>query len=238
MRQLRKRTGLPVKLVVIDPITGYLSDRIHYGNDPQVRRALVPLAGTAQETRAGVLLVRHLNKSTSLEAQYRGGGSMAFGGVSRAHMLVAWHPESPSTGVLAMVKINLATTPRSMTYQVVEVPVGSGIKVTKIKWGGAIDMKVKELLKKKDARKEAPKRDAAQAWLEALLADGPMAVDTVRKEADAAGLIWKTVERAAERANIDKKPMYADAKRGPKKQIAHWEWSLPQGSPEIRFDVS
>src|SRR6266508_1680192 len=49
-------------LVIIDPISAYLSDGINSNNDASVRRALSPLADVAQQTGTCVLLIRHLNK--------------------------------------------------------------------------------------------------------------------------------------------------------------------------------
>jgi predicted ATP-dependent serine protease len=56
-------------LVVIDPVMSYLDPDINSNNDQQVRRALMPLAMLAAETSAAIVLLRHLNKSTSSAAR-------------------------------------------------------------------------------------------------------------------------------------------------------------------------
>ena len=83
------------KLLVIDPITAYLSETINTNNDASVRRATTPLTDLAQRTGTAILLVRHLNKSGELKAKYRGGGSIAFTGAARAVLVVEEHPEQP-----------------------------------------------------------------------------------------------------------------------------------------------
>src|SRR5262249_28403 len=50
------------RLVVIDPLMAFLSVGYCSLNDQLVRQALTPLADVADQTRAAILLVRHLNK--------------------------------------------------------------------------------------------------------------------------------------------------------------------------------
>jgi RecA-family ATPase len=51
------------RLVVIDPIMGFLDPNIFGNNDQSVRRALYPLGMLAANHRCAVNLIRHLNKS-------------------------------------------------------------------------------------------------------------------------------------------------------------------------------
>ena len=67
-------------LVIVDPITAYLTDAINTWRDSDVRRALRPLAAFAEETGCAVAVSRHLTKQTGSRAIYRGGGSIAFTG--------------------------------------------------------------------------------------------------------------------------------------------------------------
>src|SRR5689334_4378705 len=65
-------------LVVVDPLTAYLTDSTDTNSDHSVRRALVKLKGLAERTGCAVVCVRHWRKSASETALYRGGGSIAF----------------------------------------------------------------------------------------------------------------------------------------------------------------
>jgi hypothetical protein len=40
------------------------------------------------------VLVRHLNKDSSLKAEYRGGGSIAFSAAARSVLIAERHPEA------------------------------------------------------------------------------------------------------------------------------------------------
>ncbi len=57
-----------VVLVVIDPLMAYLSAQVDSHRDQDVRRVLHPLARMAESTGAAVVVIRHLNKSSSANA--------------------------------------------------------------------------------------------------------------------------------------------------------------------------
>ncbi len=76
-------------LVVVDPLTAYLSERINSHRDQDCRRALWPLTKLAEETGAAVVVVRHLNKGNASNPLYRGGGSIGIIGAARSGLLVA-----------------------------------------------------------------------------------------------------------------------------------------------------
>jgi hypothetical protein len=236
IRKFEAEVGVRVRLVTIDPILGYLSEKIHYGNDPQVRKALVPLAGTARQLKVAFLLLRHLNKNVAMDAENRGGGSVAFGNVPRVHMLAEWHPEHPSIGVLAQVNNNLARQPQSLTYQSVEATVTADsveAETYYVKWGEHVNITADALLARKDARKNAPVRDELQEWLEEVLGSGKMKVPILKKEAQKAGHgSWVYIDKVAKRIGVVRKAVYKGGK------IDHWTWELPKQSPEVSFDVS
>ena len=63
-------------------------------------------------------------------------------------------------------------------------------------------------------------RQAAESWLKSLLADGPLTAHQIRQEAQSAGLIYRTVSRAADHLQIRRE-------RGPNPN--EWIWKLPDG---------
>lgn len=203
-------------LLVIDPITAYLSDSINTNNDASVRRAMTPLAEFAQSLGCAVLLVRHLNKQGDAKAKYRGGGSIAFTGAARSVLVVDRHP-SHDEMVLARVKGNLAQAVPSVTYRVRssaqhEAPV--------IEWGEEIELSADELLST-DARKSAPQREEARDFLMEVLQEGPLPVAEVRRLAALAGVAKKTLDRAAKEHGIHKARTRDDAGK-----TTGWTWSL------------
>ncbi|WP_310964750.1 AAA family ATPase [Nocardioides terrisoli] len=211
-------------LVVIDPITAFLSESINSHNDASVRRALSPLKEVAEETGAAVLLVRHLNKSGDAKAIYRGGGSIAFSGAARSALVVERLPSDPEWSALAQVKGNLSRKSLTIKYRVVSA--GPEGKVAAIEWGETCELSADDLLSKPDARKNAPARTEAKAFLMDVLADGPLLVAVVQKHATAAGISWTTVKRASTELGVVKE---TSRKATGKRQIEGWVWSLPKG---------
>lgn len=212
------------RLVVIDPITAYLSEEINSHNDPSVRRALTPLADVAQRLRTSIVLVRHLNKDgQQRKALYRGGGSIAFSGAVRSVMVVDRHPDQQDLVVLARVKNNLAVHVPSIGYRI-----GSSLvyECPRIEWQGQVDIDADTLLRGPDGRLDAPARDEAEAVLEQLLANGPMEAKKVRKLASEAGVAKATLDRAKKHLGVRAK-REIDAATG---QTTGWTWHLPTSS--------
>jgi hypothetical protein len=187
------------KLLVIDPITAYLSETINTNNDASVRRATTPLADLAQRTGTAILLVRHLNKSGDLKAKYRGGGSIAFTGAARAVLVVEEHPEQPGLMVLARVKNNLAKTIPSIGYRVTSDDL---YECPLIVWQGVVHIDADTLLRGHDSRRDAEVRAEAEELLRDLLSDGPMRVADAKKLLTDAGISASTIQRAKQRLRI------------------------------------
>lgn len=242
LTKIQKEIGTPIGLVTIDPIMGYLSDRIHYGNDPQVRDALIPLTDMLRRFKVAGLIVRHLNKTISQDAEHRGGGSVSFPNVARVHLLAEWHPEHPGMGVLAQIHNNLARKPQARTYQSVEKTVESdGVEVEThyAKWGKALDgITANDLLKKPDSRKEDPRRRQYEDWLEEVLKDGRWhKVKTLQKEFKAAGFSASGWRYLAETVAPDMGVKRTRSHRLKGKGTAYWMWRLPSASKEVKADV-
>ena len=64
-------------------------------------------------------------------------------------------------------------------------------------------------------------RDEAVDWLRMVLIDGPVPAATLRAEAKAAGISWRTIERAREVLGVIVKQI-GEAGGG-----HYWQWSLP-----------
>lgn len=217
-------------LVVIDPITAFLGEQVNSHNDASVRKALGPLKELAEETGAAMVMIRHLNKSGDGKALYRGGGSIAFSGSARSGLMVEAVPDDPDGWCgLAQVKGNLSRRVKTLLYRVVSVrdqQPDFPFDVPVVEWGGESDLSADELFQKRDARKRAPEREQAKAFLVEVLRDGPKRAREVQSEASEAGHSWVTVKRASVELGVEKTRVRA--KEG-KKAIKAWEWSLPDG---------
>jgi len=212
---------LGAHLMVIDPITAYLPETVQTHNDASVRRALTPLADTAQRTGCAILLVRHLNKDTKGPAMYRGGGSIAFSGSARTALVTAQHPDDPKISVLARVKGNLSIAVASLAYRLTPDDENECPHVT---WDGAVDIDADTLLRGKDKRLDAPARDEAADMVRQLLGEGPaLASKVIRLVTQGAGCSPGTVQNAAKKVGVLKKRQQdRDGK------TTGWLWRLPQ----------
>lgn len=217
------------KLIVIDPLTAFLStQQVKAGDDPSTRQALMPLVTVAAETGCAVVLVRHLNKATGMAAKHRGSGTIAYTGITRS-VMVAGRLKEPTpdgaTHAIARTKGNLSKEPKAIGYRLDSAPDDPDAPV--VEWCGPIDLTADQLVgadgaKVGDARKNAPVRDECERVLAELLADGPMPQkEAIKKTRDAVDCSPKSVREAADRIGVVKKPVRVDNK------IDHWTWELP-----------
>lgn len=191
------------KLVVIDPIVSFLDRRMANGGDADVRRALVPLANLAHKSQCVILMVRHLSKRGSGRSLYRGGGSIAYIGVSRSAWLIAPDPTEPSVRILAQVKNNLAPAQPSLAFEIL----GTGNEPPAIDWIGERPWKADELL---EIRKPPPlsPREKARDFLESFLKDGARTSREICAAAKKLGFSKRTLKRAKEDCEIRSRRVY------------------------------
>ncbi len=105
-----------VRLLVIDPVGAYIGNRDDY-KDADVRQLLGPLAEVASRRGVTVILVRHLNKSSSTQAMSRATGAGAWVAVCRAALLFAADAEEPEITIVAEMKNNLGPRQVSLAFR-------------------------------------------------------------------------------------------------------------------------
>ncbi|WP_269305319.1 AAA family ATPase [Aeromicrobium sp. HA] len=215
----RHITRSGITLLVIDPLMAFLSEDINSHSDASVRRALTPLAEIAQTTGCAVLLVRHLNKAGDMKAMYRGGGSIAVVGAARSGLVVAEHPDDPDVKVLCQVKTNLSAPTAAITYTIEKASDDPGKADTYIEWGDSENLTADGVLG--GTKSPSPERAAARDFLNLELGDGPRLVKDIKSSADAAGLSWKTIDRASHDIGVDKHPQ-----RNDDGTTEAWVWSI------------
>jgi hypothetical protein len=148
------------KLVVIDPITAFLSPRVDAWKDAEVRRALTPLAVLAADLDVALIVIRHWTKAPTLNPLHKGSGSIAFAAAARSILAVVQHPEDDDARVLFSVKSNLGTRPPALGFEIAQagtVPV--------IRWKGPVDLSANDLTGA--GRGPSPERAAVLAYVKA-----------------------------------------------------------------------
>lgn len=203
-------------LVVVDPVMAFLGARLDAHKDTDVRRALHALSTMAELTGCVVVIVRHLNKAGGGHPLYRGGGSIGIIGAARAGLLVAPDPEDEGRRILAVTKSNLAPMPPALAYRLVTDDV---LDVARVAWEGSTAHTAADLLSTATEEERGAQREAVDI-LRHILEGGPMAANDVKRQAKAAGVAERTLERAKKSLNVvsDRKGFGADGV---------WTWRLP-----------
>ena len=128
------------KLVVIDPLSAYLSSRLDSWKDPDIRRALSPLAVMAADLGVTIILLRHWNKSPGAGLLYRGLGSIGFTAAARSVLAITRHPEEEEVRVLICVKSNLGPRPPALAFAIEQAGMAPVIR-----WKGPVELATKDL---------------------------------------------------------------------------------------------
>jgi 5S rRNA maturation endonuclease (ribonuclease M5) len=214
LKILAVETG--ARLIVVDPFTAFLDSSFNAYRDPDIRRALAPLARLAEETGAAVALVRHLNKAVGVNALYRGGGSIGIIGAARSALLFAKDPSDPSGNrkVMAREKGNLAQVWPSLAYELVS---SEEHGCARVRWLGESAQSAATLLAVPATSEEVSVIDEATAFLREILADGPLAQKQIVAEGRKIGISEKTLQRAKKDINV----------RSRKVGLGGWVWELP-----------
>ena len=178
---------------------------------------LTPLATLAGETGVAVLVIRHLNKSLSSQAIYRGGGSIAFARAARSVLLAGAAPDgSPGDCVLAVAKANLPAPAPALAYRIASTDDVANVPSSRIAWGGPVPLSADALVA---PPAEPSARHQAVTFLRETLAAGPQPAADVRAEARTAGISDRTLNRAKTEAGVTSQK---DGMSG------SWFWALPE----------
>ncbi len=180
------------RLVVIDPVLAFLSAEVNVCSNASVRRALAPLAALARDHACAVLLIRHLAKAGRGRAIHRGLGAIGLAGTCRSVWLVAQDTETPARRVLAQVKNNLAPVQPSLAFEVVVLEGGPPA----LHWRGPAAVSADDLQAPLRRGRPPLQRDAACAFLQRVLAQGPLPAREVWRHAEKEGITRGTLAQA------------------------------------------
>ena len=232
-----------IRLMIVDPIAAFLGEDINSNNDASVRRALAPLSQALGRSGASAIFIRHYSKNTQQAAAHRGGGSVAFGAVSRIQLVSGIVPEENRMGLeipddgqvyaITQVKNNhLKRRPdEALAYTIEDSHVVAdmdGNMAPRIRWLGTV------MVSAEDLASSGPKRrgpnPAVQDEITQVLAelfatsptwDATSALAEIRDAGIAANR--ETIAKARNRMGIIARPVREAGKAG----VKGWEWTLP-----------
>ncbi|WP_169604456.1 AAA family ATPase [Methylococcus geothermalis] len=190
-----------VRLLLVDPIVSAVAADSH--KNAEVRRGLAPLVTLAERLDCALLGISHFSKgSAGRDPLERVTGSLAFGALARIVFAAFKRSEEDGGGrCLARVKSNLGPDEGGFLYELVLDALAEhpGVTATRVDWGTAVAGSARALLARAEAACDPEAMsalDEACAFLQELLAAGPVAAAEVKMEAEAAGVSERTLKRA------------------------------------------
>ncbi len=207
-----------VRLVIIDPISAYLGETDSH-NNADMRGVLAPLAAMAARHGVAVMLVTHLNKSTTLDPMLRVIGSIGLIAAARAGYLVQKDKKDPKTRYFVPVKNNIGDDETGFAFQIepADIPCGfETIQTSRVAWLPD-RVKAKDILNPEPEAKPT-QTTGAQEFLQDVLANGPRPAKDIFEEAEGAGYSKSAVQRAAGRLGVKRRKLGMSGA---------WEWYFP-----------
>lgn len=194
------------RMVVLDPIQGFLGTDVDMYRANEIRPLMKRVAVLAEKYHCAIILIGHMNKNSNGKSSYRGLGSIDFQAAARSVLIVGRLKDEPETRVMCHVKSSLAPEGKSVAFRL--------DKETGFQWIGEYDISADDLLSG-DARGQ--KSRIAKEFLLDILADGGMAQKKIEEEASKQGIKKKTLRNAKQELEID------SVKRG-----NQWFWILSE----------
>jgi putative DNA primase/helicase len=224
---IEKARLLPdLRQMILDPVVSAISG--NGNNNNEVRRGLQPFVDFVAEAKCAGIGITHYSKGTAgRDPVERITGSLAYGAVARVILGTAKPIAADRKRRLVRVASNIGPDGGGFEYAPIqELLAEYDFAAQRVIWGDRLEGTARELLAdvEQEAQDddEAPRRSAVSRFLSDLLADGPVAVAEIRREADAAGHSGATPRRACDELGV------ITGKDG---FSAGWSWRLPDGVP-------
>lgn len=199
--ELQQQTGLPCRLVHLEPLVDRLEAEINENSYKQVRQALMHVSPLAERLRCTFGATSHWNKQTSFSRKHRLQGSTAFLSAFRVGFSIYVHPEDADIRVFHLENSRLvpASMVPPLAFKVVG-PVGR----PRLEWLGEADLPEEE----GQPQRRGDDRSACADWLRTRLADGVCVARAVLvTDAAAKGWSESTLRRAADDIGVEVQPI-------------------------------
>ena len=181
-----------VRLVVLDPIQGFLGAAVDMHRANEIRPLMKRIAVLAEKYHCAIILIGHMNKNSNGKSSYRGLGSIDFQAAARSVLIVGRIKDEPEIRVVCHVKSSLAPEGKSIAFRL--------DKDTGFEWIGEYDISADDLL---SGDNRGQKIHAAKEFLKEILASGSVAQTKVAEEAESRRIKKKTLWNAKKELEID-----------------------------------
>lgn len=182
------------KLVVLDPIQGFLGADVDMHRANEIRPIMKHIAELAEKYKCAIILIGHMNKCSVGKSAYRGLGSIDFQAAARSVLIVGRIKDEPEIRVVCQTKSSLAPEAKAVAFRLNEE--------TGFEWIGELDITADDLL---SGTVKGTKKQAAMDFLENLLADGQMSQKEIIELARQKGISDKTLRNAKDELKIKSK---------------------------------
>ena len=194
------------RLVVLDPIQGFLGADVDMHRANEIRPLMKRVAVLAEKYHCAIILIGHMNKNSNGKSSYRGLGSIDFQAAARSVLIVGRIKDEPEIRVVCHVKSSLAPEGKSIAFRL--------DKDTGFEWIGEYDISADDLL---SGDNRGQKIHEAKEFLKEILVSGSVAQTKVAEEAESRGIKKKTLWNAKKELEIN------SVKIG-----NQWFWMLPE----------
>jgi hypothetical protein len=196
-----------VALVVIDPVSAYLSGvDTHINAD--VRAILAPLGELAAKHGVAIVCVSHLNKGgankhNAGDALLRVSGSLAFVAAARAAYIVTRDQGDPPRRLFLPAKNNVGKELPGLAFTVESHELANGVETSRVLWEPEpVAITADEAMAAPMADEDRTMTDEATDLLRELLLPGPLVAKDVKRQAIDAGISDKALRNARTRLGI------------------------------------
>lgn len=204
LEQAIEQTG--ARLVVLDPIQGYIGASVDMHRANEIRPLMYRIAKLAEKYGCAILLIGHMNKNSGEKSSYRGLGSIDFQAAARSVLVVGRIKDDPTLRVVCPAKSSLAPEGGAVAFR---LDPEQGFQ-----WAGPYDISVDELL---SGSSRGHKLREAQSFLKEVLADGPLPQTEIETAAQQVGIRPKTLRNARYELGVTST-----------KISKQWVWALPE----------
>lgn len=197
MRDIRLEKAIAetsAKLVVLDPIQGFLGADVDMHRANEIRPIMKHIAELAGKYKCAIILIGHMNKCSVGKSAYRGLGSIDFQAAARSVLIVGRIKDEPEIRVVCQTKSSLAPEAKAVAFRLNDE--------TGFEWIGELDITADDLL---SGTVKGTKKQAAMDFLENLLADEQMLQKEIIELARQKGISDKTLRNAKDELKIKSK---------------------------------
>ena len=192
------------KLVVLDPIQGFLGADVDMHRANEIRPIMKHISELAEKYKCAIILIGHMNKCSVGKSAYRGLGSIDFQAAARSVLIVGRIKDEPEIRVVCQTKSSLAPEAKAVAFRLSEE---NGFE-----WVGKYVVTADVLL---SGTAKGTKKQAAMDFLESLLSGGQMSQTEIMELAERRNIAEKTLRNAKETLGVKSK-----------RENNQWYWSL------------